>query len=337
MKFLLLSLAVLLPIAAYFLSRNVRILFRIFVVVTVLFIFAAAALTILPPIVETSPASLAYRFKNQNFERATFLVSKNIQNLEYKSEDLVVNRDGYGIIVSGIPESEYMVIAQSGAAVIEIGAGENADQFRYLSISFINPIIYYPRIPALGEYLRLFNLHVPLAWAAVLGYLLSMVYSIRYLKSRDITCDKKAAMSASLGLWFTIGATVSGMFWAKINWGSYWNWDPRETSIFALLLIYFAYFALRKAIDSNEQKGKLAAVYSILAFVIMPFLVFVLPRVSSGLHPGSLEDSGAGPVISSGGGMLDSALLYSFAISMTSVNMLFFMIFNSLVRRNDDK
>ena len=42
-------------------------------------------------------------------------------------------------------------------------------------------------------------------------------------------------------------------FWARQAWGSYWNWDPRETSIFFLLLIYAAYLALRSAIDQDER------------------------------------------------------------------------------------
>ena len=84
---------------------------------------------------------------------------------------------------------------------------------------------------------------------------------------------------------FSILATVTGSIWAKFEWGSFWNWDPRETSILILLLIYAAYFALRSAIEGKEQKAQLSAVYSILAFVTVPFLIFVVPRVLFTLHP----------------------------------------------------
>ena len=54
--------------------------------------------------------------------------------------------------------------------------------------------------------------------------------------------------------------------WAKAMWGSYWNWDPRETSIFFLLILYVAYLALRGAIDEPEKRARLAAVYSVAAW-----------------------------------------------------------------------
>jgi heme exporter protein C len=68
-------------------------------------------------------------------------------------------------------------------------------------------------------------------------------------------------------------------------WGSYWNWDPRETSIFFLLLVYAAYLALRSAIEQEERRARLSAIYSALAFVTVPFLMFVVPRIYFTLHP----------------------------------------------------
>ncbi|MDW8231972.1 MAG: cytochrome c biogenesis protein CcsA, partial [Roseiflexaceae bacterium] len=66
----------------------------------------------------------------------------------------------------------------------------------------------------------------------------------------------------------------------------FWNWDPRQVTILILLLIYAALFALRSAIDEPERRRRLAAVYSLFAFVTMPFLMFVAPRMAeSTLHP----------------------------------------------------
>jgi len=55
-----------------------------------------------------------------------------------------------------------------------------------------------------------------------------------------------------------------------------------------LLLIYAAYFALRSAIEDPEQRARLSAVYSLLAFATVPFLVFVIPRIYDSLHPDPL-------------------------------------------------
>jgi heme exporter protein C len=126
---------------------------------------------------------------------------------------------------------------------------------------------------------------VPVAWVAVLAFFVSMVNSILFLKKNEILCDIRAASAARLGFLFCILALITGMIFARNTWGSFWNWDPRETSLFILILIYGAYFALRSAVQTVERKASLSAVYSILAFLTVPFLVFVIPRVYQSLHP----------------------------------------------------
>jgi heme exporter protein C len=137
----------------------------------------------------------------------------------------------------------------------------------------------------IGQASRIFYYHIPQAWICVIAFAMAMIFSIRYLKTRHVADDDRAVMAATLGLVSCILATVTGSIFAKVTWGSFWNWDPRETSIFILLLIYGAYFALRGAIEVEEKRAALSAVYAIFAFVTVPFLVFVVPRVVPSLHP----------------------------------------------------
>lgn len=137
----------------------------------------------------------------------------------------------------------------------------------------------------LGDVSRIFFFHVPVAWVAVLAFFVSMLNSIFLLSKKELKYDIQAASAARLGFLFCILAMITGMIFAKNTWGSFWNWDPRETSIFILVLIYGAYFALRSAVEIEERKATLSAVYSILAFLTVPFLVFVIPRVYQSLHP----------------------------------------------------
>ncbi len=137
-----------------------------------------------------------------------------------------------------------------------------------------------------GETSRILFFHVPQAWVATLSFLLSMVASCMYLARRRVKADHLALSAAELGFLFCLLATVSGSIFAKATWGSFWNWDPRETSIVILLMIYGAYFALRSAVPDPEKRRVFAAVYAILAFVTVPFLVFVVPRITTSLHPG---------------------------------------------------
>ena len=136
-----------------------------------------------------------------------------------------------------------------------------------------------------GETSRILFFHVPQAWVATLSFLLSMIASCIYLAKRNLKADNLALSAAELGLLFCLLATASGSIFAKAAWGSFWNWDPRETSIVILLMIYGAYFALRSAVADPEKRRVFAAVYAILAFVTVPFLVFVVPRITTSLHP----------------------------------------------------
>lgn len=139
-----------------------------------------------------------------------------------------------------------------------------------------------------GESARIVFFHVPQAWVAVLAFCVNLVASLRYLRKRNPLDDARAAAAARLGLIFSVLATVTGSIFANVMWNSFWNWDPREVSIVILLLIYAAYFALREAVPDDERRASLSAAYAVLAFVTMPFLVFVVPRIYWSLHPDTI-------------------------------------------------
>lgn len=146
----------------------------------------------------------------------------------------------------------------------------------------------HPAEGFVGESSRIVFFHVPTAWVSVLAFLISCVTSVMYLRRQNPIDDVRASVSAGLGLLFCFLATVTGAVFARIMWNAYWNWDPRQTSITILLLIYAAYFALRGAIADPERRATLSAVYAILAFVTVPFLVFVVPRIYWSLHPDTI-------------------------------------------------
>jgi heme exporter protein C len=195
-----------------------------------------------------------------------------------------------------------------------------------------NPQHWYelPVIPGLGERARLIFFHVPTAWLSVIAFLTGMFFSIRYLRRREPLDDLRSSAAAGLGFLFCLLAAFTGAIWAKFNWGSFWNWDPRETSIFVLLLIYGAYFSLRSAIDNQEKRSALSAVYSILAAVAVPFFIFVLPRITAGLHPGSKGDpDGAGPVVQF---QMSPNMRVIFFASLIAFTLLFVWMFQLRVR-----
>ncbi len=190
----------------------------------------------------------------------------------------------------------------------------------WLIAAFLAPVV-----PVLGNTTRVLYLHIPCAWITVVALAWSMGHSIAYLRTNRMHHDDHAAGAAELGLLFCVGATVSGAIWAKAKWGAYWNWDPRETSIFFLLLIYGAYLALRSAIDDERKRARLSAVYSAVAFVSVPFLIFVVPRMLATLHPD--------PIINSSGKVdMDKRISIAFSMMLIGFTALFFWLLSLRVR-----
>ncbi len=183
----------------------------------------------------------------------------------------------------------------------------------------------FPFIPGLGELAKIIFFHVPTAWLASIAFLLSMIYGISYLRTKDLKNDAKSLASLEIGFVFAILATVTGSIWAKFNWGSFWNWDPRETSFFILLLIYGSLFALRSAIEQEEKRANLSAVYSIFAFLTVPFFTFIMPRIMDGLHPGSADDTTSGPIVEF---HMNGNMLFIFFLSLLSFTILFYWLWN---------
>ena len=137
----------------------------------------------------------------------------------------------------------------------------------------------------IGESSRIVFFHVPCAWTAALAFLVAAGYSLAYLARRNPRSDAIAEAAVRLGLLFAILTLVTGSIFAKIMWGAFWNWDPRQSSYLLLIFLYAAYLFLRSSIDDPERRARIGAAYALFAAVLMPFLVFVAPRVTESLHP----------------------------------------------------
>ena len=160
-----------------------------------------------------------------------------------------------------------------------------------------------PPAEELGEYVR-----IAFFYAAYRGG--------RYLRTHDLAHDAASARSAVLGLVFTLLATGSGAIFSKLTWGAYWNWDPRQTTIFVLLLIYGAYATLRMTMQDERARASSSAVYALFSFIAVPFLVFILPRMFFSLHPS--------PVINGAGRLdMDTVMLGTLLLSLLDATLVY--------------
>lgn len=149
---------------------------------------------------------------------------------------------------------------------------------------FLNSV---PKLPILHESIRNLYFHVPMWFSMIILFAVSVFHSIKYLLSSNPTNDLKAVESVNVGIVFGVLGIVTGAIWAKFTWGQAWSFDVKQNFAAIALLLYFAYLVLRNAIDEEQKRAKISAIYNIFAFPMMVVLLFVLPRLSDSLHPGN--------------------------------------------------
>jgi heme exporter protein C len=165
--------------------------------------------------------------------------------------------------------------------------------WKILGVIIIYYVIIYgflmevPELPILNETIRNLFFHVAIWFAMFILLIVSVVYSIRYLKSSKIENDIKASEFATMGIVLGILGIATGSVWARFTWGDWWVNDPKLNATTIALLIYLAYFVLRSSIEDQYQKGRISAVYNIFAFAAAVPLIFILPRLTDSLHPGN--------------------------------------------------
>jgi heme exporter protein C len=144
-----------------------------------------------------------------------------------------------------------------------------------------------PDLPIVQQTIRNLYFHVGM-WFSMMAILgVSVYYSIRYLRSFKLDDDRKAKDAVVVGLVLGSLGIFTGMIWAKNTWGAYWIQDPKLNGAAVSMLAYIAYMVLRSSLNAPDSKARLAAVYNILAFVILLVFIMVIPRMAeSSIHPG---------------------------------------------------
>ena len=144
-----------------------------------------------------------------------------------------------------------------------------------------------PALPILNETVRALYLHVPMWFTMIFLLLLSSYHSYMFVSKGEELHDSKSYNYAHVGVYFGILGLLTGMFWAKYTWGTYWTNDPKLNGSAIGLLIYFGYFILRSSIEDESKKAKISSVYNVFAFSMLIPLIFILPRLTDSLHPGN--------------------------------------------------
>nr|SFV94435.1 cytochrome c biogenesis protein [Cochlearia officinalis] len=85
----------------------------------------------------------------------------------------------------------------------------------------------------------------------------------------------------SLGFIFLTIGILSGAVWANETWGSYWNWDPKETWAFITWTIFAIYLHIK---TNRNARGINSAIVASIGFLLIWICYFGVNLLGIGLH-----------------------------------------------------
>ena len=145
-----------------------------------------------------------------------------------------------------------------------------------------------PAKPILNETIRNLYFHVAMWFSMMIFFIVSVVYSIKYLRSNNHIFDIYALEYAKAGIVFGCLGVMTGSLWAGFSWGAFWSNDPKQLGAVIALLIYFAYLVLRNSMTDIDKRARIGAVYNIFAFAMLFPTIWIIPRMVESLHPGGM-------------------------------------------------
>nr|KYP59327.1 hypothetical protein KK1_014760 [Cajanus cajan] len=103
-----------------------------------------------------------------------------------------------------------------------------------------------------------------------------------YFRSQFIQqLDHWGYRTISLGFIFLTIGIISGAVWANEAWGSYWNWDPKETWAFITWTIFAIYLHTRK---NKKLEDINSSIVASMGFLIIWVCYLGINLLGIGLH-----------------------------------------------------
>ena len=147
----------------------------------------------------------------------------------------------------------------------------------------------YPSLDAEGLYPTRLAASPFILAALVGGIFASLLYLLLLWRREDLERLLPSSENLDLITYKTICIAfplltlmiAAGAFWANRAWGSYWNWDPKETWAAITWLVYAGYLHMR---ITRGWRGRRAAYFAILGFAVVMFTFFGVTYLLPGLH-----------------------------------------------------
>ena len=131
---------------------------------------------------------------------------------------------------------------------------------------------------------KIFYFHVPVAEASFLVFSLAGLFALLFLLKKDRKYDIRARLAMETGLFFVTATMITGVLWTKASWGVWWDWEPRLTTYFIMMVLMIAYFVVRNSMDDEERGAIYSSVFCLIAWIDAP-ISLVITRLIPSQHP----------------------------------------------------
>jgi len=125
-----------------------------------------------------------------------------------------------------------------------------------------------------GDSVRIMYVHVPSSFIALgcfgfigIASICNLIFKIKFMPIL-------AKSLAPAGCMFSLISIITGSFWGKPTWGTWWVWDARLTSMAILFLFYIAYILTWKFINSFERANKISSIIGIIGLLNLPVIKY---------------------------------------------------------------
>ena len=161
------------------------------------------------------------------------------------------------------------------------------------SIGVIEALVLSPEDYKQSDSVRIMYVHVPSAWTSVGIFSLIAILSLGNLVFKNKYFLLIAKSLAPSGLVFNIIALVTGSFWGRPTWGTWWAWDARITSMLILCIFYILYILSWRILENKTSVNKVTSLISILGLINLPIIKFSVEWWNTLHQPASITLSGS--------------------------------------------
>lgn len=165
------------------------------------------------------------------------------------------------LLISSFSSREFTPLLPALQSIwLPIHAGVSIIAYGFLSLAFCGGLMYLLQERELKS--------------KKFGYLFSRFPSLDALDQLNNHCLTAGFVFLTLGI-------VTGSVWARQAWGTYWQWDPKETWSLITWFLYLVQLHQRLTVG---WRGKRAAIMAIVGFAAVVFTLWGVTYLLGGVH-----------------------------------------------------